>query len=94
MVLEKFEAYFHVMGIHICDCRMIGQNEYYLGKVQAGTSAEDHIYYDCRGSENNSNKSAGDVLGSAITWNGVGVCLIDGSIPPTNAKSEKLRNRA
>ncbi len=51
------------------------------------------MYYDHRGNEENSNKSVGDVLGSANTWNGVGVYSADGSIPPTEVRSEKLRTR-
>ncbi len=35
--------------------------------VQAGTPAESRLYYDHRGNENNSNKSVGDVSGSANT---------------------------
>ncbi len=58
-----------------------------------GMSTEGHMHYDHRGNENNSNKSAGDVLGSANTLNGGGVCSTDGSIPPTEARSEKPRNR-
>ncbi len=37
-----------------------GQNEHCLGKVRAGTSAEGRMYYDHRGNENNSNRSAGE----------------------------------
>ncbi len=32
-------------------------------------AAENRMYCDYRGNENNSNKSAGDVLESVITWN-------------------------
>ncbi len=59
---------------------MVGQNGYRRGKIRARTSVEGHMYYDHRGYENNSNKSAGDVLGSANTWDGGGVCSIGGSI--------------
>ncbi len=73
---------------------MVGQNRYCLGKVQAGTPAEDRMYYDYRSKENNSNKSAGDVLAYGNTGNGSGVCSTDGSKPPTKTRSEKLRNIA
>ncbi len=53
-----------------------------------------HMYYDHRGNENNSNKSAEDVLGSANTGNGSGVCSTDGSIPSTGTKSEKPKARS
>ncbi len=43
-------------------------------------------YYDHRGNANNSNKSAGDVLGSANTGNSGGVCSTDGSILPTEIR--------
>ncbi len=66
------------------------QHGYCLGKVRAGTSAEGCMYYDHRGNENNSNKSVGDVLGSANTGNSGGVCSTYGSIPPTETKSENL----
>ncbi len=56
-------------------------------------SAEGRMHYDHRGNENNSNKSAADALGSANTWNGGGVCSTDCSIPPTETRSEKPRNR-
>ncbi len=72
---------------------MVRQNRHCLGEVRARTFTEGRMYYDHRGNENNSNKSAGDALGSANTWNGGGVCGIDGSIPPTEARSEKPRNR-
>ncbi len=79
---------------HICGCRMVGQNGHCLGKVCDGMPAESRMYYDRRGIENNSNKSAEDVPGSTNTGNGGGVCSTDGSIPPTETTSEKPRNRA
>ncbi len=48
------------------------------------------MYYDHRGYENNSNKSVGDVLGSANTGNGGGVYGTNGSIPLTKTKSKNL----
>ncbi len=45
---------------------------------------EGRVHYDHRGNESNSNKS-GDVLGSAITWDGDGGCSIGGSISPSQA---------
>ncbi len=51
------------------------------------------MHYDHRGNENNSNKSAGDALGSANIQNSSGVSSTDGSITPTKARSEKPRNR-
>ncbi len=51
------------------------------------------MYYDHRGNENNSNKSAGNVLGSVNTLNGSGVCSTDDNILPTKARFEKPRNR-
>ncbi len=62
-------------------------------KVQTKTSVEGRMHYDLRGNENNSNKSAEDALGSANVQNGGGVCSTDGRIPPTKARSEKLKNR-
>ncbi len=62
-------------------------------RESAGTPTEGRMYYDHRGNENNSNKSVGDVLGSANTGNSDGVCSPDGRILP-KAKSEKPRNRA
>ncbi len=52
-----------------------------------------HVYGH-RANENNSNKSAGDVLGCANTWNSGEVWSTDDSITPTEAKSEKPRNNA
>ncbi len=52
------------------------------------------MYYDHMSNENNSNKSIGDGLGSANTGNSGRVCSTDGSIPPTETKSEKPKNRA
>ncbi len=72
---------------------MVGQNGHCLGKVRAGTPAEGRMYYDDRGNESNY-KSAGDVLGSANTWNGGVVCSTDGSISPTKTEFKKLINRA
>ncbi len=72
---------------------MVGHNGYCLGKVRTGTSAEGRMHNDYRGSENNSNKSAGDALESDNTRNGGEVCSTDGSIPPTEARSKKPRNR-
>ncbi len=65
-----------------------------LGKVLAGTPAEGRMYDDHRGNENSSNKSVGDVLRSANNGNDDGVCSTDGSIPLTETKSEKPKNRA
>ncbi len=45
---------------------MVGHNGHCPGKVQTETSAEDRMHYDHRGNENNSNKCAGDALGSAM----------------------------
>ncbi len=78
---------------YICDCRMVRQSRHCFGNVRTGTPAEGRMYYDYRGNENNSDESAGDVLGSAKTWNGSGVCSTDGNISPIKNKSEKLRNR-
>ncbi len=58
---------------------MVGYNGHYLGKVQ--TSAEGHTHHDHRGNENNSNKSAVDVLRSVNFRNSGGMCSTDGSIP-------------
>ncbi len=49
---------------------MVGHNGHCLGKVRTGMSAEGRMHYDETGNENNSNKSAGDALGSANTQNG------------------------
>ncbi len=51
------------------------------------------MHSDHRANENNSNKSAGDALGSANIWNGVEGCKTDDSIPPTEARAEKPRNK-
>ncbi len=45
-----------------------------IGKVRMGTSLEGCTHYDHRGNENNSDKSTGNALGSANTWNGGRVC--------------------
>ncbi len=75
-------------------CRMVGQNGHCFGKIRAGTPTEVRMYYDHRGKEDNSNESAGNVLGSAITGNGGGVGSTNGSIPSTEAKFEKLKKKA
>ncbi len=68
----------------------MGQNGHCLGKVGAGTPAENCMHYYHRGNENNSNKSAEDVLGSANTWNSDGVRSTNGSMSTTKTKSENL----
>ncbi len=78
----------------VCGCRMLGQNEHYLRKLRARTPAKYRMYYDHRGNENNSDKSAGDILRSAYTWNGGDVRNTDDSVSPTMIRSEKLRYKA
>ncbi len=52
------------------------------------------MHYDHGGNENNSNKSAGNAVGSANTRNSGGVCSTDGNIPHTEArKADKLDNK-
>ncbi len=51
---------------------------------------EGRTHYDHRDNENNPNKRAGNVLGSAITWDSDGGCRTDNSIPPTKANSKNL----
>ncbi len=50
---------------------MVVHNGHCLDKVQTGTFAEGYMHYDHEGNENNSNKSAGDTLGSTNNQNGV-----------------------
>ncbi len=69
---------------------MVGHNGHFPDKVRTGTSAAGRMHYDRRGNENNSNKSAGDALGSANTRNGGGVCSTDGSLMLTEIRTEKL----
>ncbi len=69
---------------------MVGHNGDCLGKVQTGTSAEDSMHSDQWGNENNSNRSVGDVLGSANSRNVGGVCSTGERIWPTKPD---LRNR-
>ncbi len=61
--------------------------------VWAGMPAEGRMHYDHRGSENHSKKNAEDVFGSANTWNSGRGCSTNGSIPSTEAESEKPKNR-
>ncbi len=41
---------------------MVGQKGHCLGKVFAGISAEDRMFYDHRDNENNTNKSVADAI--------------------------------
>ncbi len=60
-----------------------------LERLQRVACINDH-----KGNENNSNKSVGDVPGSANAGNSGRVGSIDGSLPPTETKSGEPRNRA
>ncbi len=70
---------------------MAGHNKDCLGKVQTGTSAEGSMHSDHRGDENNSNRSVGDVLGSANSWNVGEVCSTGRRIWPTKPDPRNLR---
>ncbi len=52
---------------------MVRQNGHCLGKARAGIPAECRMYYDHKGNQDNFKKSAGDVLGFAISGNDGGV---------------------
>ncbi len=69
---------------------MVAQNEHCLDKGWFGTRTENRKYYDHRANEKNSKKSAGDVLGFAITWDSGGGCSIGNSIPPITVRTTRI----